>query len=259
MKKIFLTAVVAVMALLSCKKDNDGKDDNSIIYGDKVTVGNGSVRSFLSNADDPAKMELGLEMEEAAFENLPHLGEEFLINLPAKALQITPYKHISMNWAHVGHGPQGVYDKSHFDIHFFMVGRDEQNAISASSPDLQKLPDSTFLPEFYFPEPGGIDLMGKHWADVTSPELNPVNPSPFTSTMVYGTYNAKVVFLEPMVTKDFLQSKPDTIMNIRQPHSLAVSSNYPEKYKIHSDAASGKVFVTLTSFKFREKHLPGHP
>ena len=235
MKQIILTAAVAAIALFSCKKNNHDNGNNAVVYGKKVTVRNGPV-----------------------LEGLPAHETEFFIELPEKTQQVTPYKHVSMDWTPAGHAPQPIYDKPHFDIHFFMVSRDEQNAISASSPDLQKLPDSTFLPEFYFPEPGGLDKMGKHWADATSPELSLVNPAPFTSTMIYGTYNAKVVFLEPMITRAFLQSQPDTIMNIRQPHSFAVSSNYPQKYKIRVDASSGKIFITLNDFKFREKHQPGH-
>jgi hypothetical protein len=37
--------------------------------------------------------------------------------------------------------PYGVYTKPHFDIHFFMINSDEQNAISIMSPYLQKIPD----------------------------------------------------------------------------------------------------------------------
>jgi hypothetical protein len=91
--------------------------------------------------------------------------------------------------------------------------------------------------------------MGKHWADITSSELNPVKPLPFTATMIYGTDNGKVVFLEPMVTREFFLSNPDTKMNIRQPDSFAIKSRYPTMYKIQFNNASRKINIILTGFK----------
>lgn len=250
-QRMMMAAVAATIFISSCKKDKDHEIDPDIRYGNTITVGNGNARSFLTNPNDHGKLELGFTLNAAALEGLPQHELNFLIDLPQEALQLTPYKHISMDWTPHGHGPNGVYDKPHFDIHFYTINRAEQNAITVASPDMQKLPDSSFLPRFYVPEPTGLDKMGKHWVDITSPELNPVTPAPFTSTMIYGTYNAKVVFLEPMVTRDFFLSKPDTTINIRQPDSFAVHSHYPAKYKIKFDKVTNKIVVSLTDFEHR--------
>ena len=48
--------------------------------------------------------------------------------------------------------------------------------------------------------------MGAHWLDITSPELNQENPKSFTQTFIYGSYDGKVIFMEPMITKAFMDS-----------------------------------------------------
>ncbi|MBC8035176.1 MAG: DUF5602 domain-containing protein [Chitinophagaceae bacterium] len=253
MKKHLLMAVVTATVLMaSCNKDDDNENGEDIVFGTETVVGQGKAVSFLKNANDHGKMELGFTFDMAALQGLPDHGEiNFLLNLPKEALDLTPYKHISFDWAPHGHDPSGVYDKPHFDIHFYTISRDEQNAITVANPDMQKLPDASFLPKQYVPEPGGIDKMGKHWLDITSPELNPVNPAPFTSTLIYGTYNSKVIFLEPMVTREFFLTKPDTIINVQQPDSFAVRSHYPMRYKMKFDQASNKITVALIDFEHR--------
>lgn len=248
---ILTAAVVATLLMSSCRKDTEIIPDDNNFFGNSIPVGNGNARSFLTNANDHEQMELGFTLDAASLEGLSQHESNYLIDLPEEARRLTPYKHISLDWTPHGHEPNGVYDKPHFDIHFFMISRDEQNAITASNPDLQKLPDSSLMPPFYVPEPGGIDKMGKHWVDVTSPELNPAKPAPFTNTLIYGTYNAKVIFIEPMVTRDFFLSKPDTVMSIRQPNSFAIKSHYPTKYKIKFDKAVNKITVSLLDFEHR--------
>lgn len=250
-RSILLSAAVAVFLFTSCKKDKDDEAAGNFIYGKNTPMGNGSARSFLANVNNHEMMELGVALDLSAINGLPHTETSFLLELPEEAAKLTPYKHISLEWTPHGHEPNGVYDQPHFDVHFYMISRDEQNAISASDPGMQKLPDSNFLPRLYVPEPGGVDKMGKHWADITSPELDPVNPKPFTCTMIYGSYNSKVVFLEPMITRDFLLSNPDTIITIKQPQKFAVSSLYPEKYKIRHDKALNKLIISLADFRQR--------
>jgi hypothetical protein len=239
---------VLALCMASCKKDKADQQDRNIAYGNTITIGSGQARSYLANKNNSNQMELGIEMDAGCLQGLPAAESNFLIDLPSDALALTPYRHISMDWTPHGHGPASVYDKPHFDIHFFMIGRDAQNAIDVNDPAMQRVPDSTFMPSFYIPEPLGISKMGKHWVDATSPELNPVNPAPFTTTMVYGTYDAKVVFLEPMITRAYLLSQPDTAINIRQPQSFAVSGHYPNRYKIRFDKSANKIYVALIDF-----------
>ena len=72
--------------------------------------------------------------------------------------------------------------------------------------------------------------MGAHWMDVTSPEFH---GQPFTHTFVYGSYDGKVTFLEPMVSITTLQSGATIHKAIRQPqHFDPVNTYYPTQYSI---------------------------
>ena len=129
-------------------------------------------------------------------------------------------------------------------MHFYMIDEPEKNSIDTTKPELNILPDSFLLPTFYVPEPGGISKMGKHWVDITS-------PAPFTSTFIYGSYNGKVIFHEPMITRAFLLSKPDTVMNIRQPVGFARPGHYPTNYQIQFDNEKKQWRIILRDFEHR--------
>lgn len=243
-------AMAATVFLVSCDKENELSSD-PVVYANKTAVGNGNARAFITNVNNHDNMELGFTLDVNALEGLPHHETSFLLDIPEEAKTLTPYKHISLDWAPHGHDPSGVYDKPHFDVHFYMISREEQNAICDTSAGMQKLPGAGFLPPTYVPEPGGISKMGKHWVDVTSPELDLQNPSPFTQTLIYGTYDAQVIFLEPMITRDFLLSKPDVSIDVKQPEKFAVEGHYPLKYNIRHDEAKNQLIISLSGFIHR--------
>ena len=51
---------------------------------------------------------------------------------------------------------------------------------------------------------GLVPTMGAHWIDVTAPELN---GQPFTETFIFGSFDGKMTFYEPMITKAFIEEK----------------------------------------------------
>jgi len=56
--------------------------------------------------------------------------------------------------------------------------------------------------------------------------------------MVYGFYDGKMVFIEPMTTKAYLESKPDETKAISTPTRYAVAGRYPASYRVAFDAAT---------------------
>jgi hypothetical protein len=68
------------------------------------------------------------------------------------------------------------------------------------------VPAPELVPAGYTKLPGAVPLMGAHWVDPTSPELN---GELFTTTFLYGSWDGKPTFAEPMVTKAFMETKPD--------------------------------------------------
>lgn len=244
-------AVIAVTGvLMSCNDNDDDPIPAGTFYGNTVNIGNGTGRTFVNHTDDHDKMQLGITFSAAALEGLPHHEGEFVLDFPEQAKSITPFDHILMGWMGDGH-PDPIYNKAHFDIHFYMISQAERETISPDKPEMALVPDSVFIPANYFsPDNLGVPKMGRHWADLTSPELQPQGP-PFTTTLILGTYNGKVIFWEPMITRDFLLSKPDTVMAIPQPKAFQKKSHYPTKYEIHFDEEKQQYSILLSGFEHR--------
>jgi hypothetical protein len=270
-RSLLLTAAVAA-TLFSCTKDTDfesgqrseilsAKSEKSIqalkfntFYGPQVQMGNGKARSFITISHTGVPEEIGMELTSGALTGLPTEGEpHYNLPLHQKAQAATPYDHLAINWNPFGHPPPGIYTVPHFDFHFYMISMDEQmmipeyNATTAMMFDNPPAPG--YLPANYIPIPGGVPMMGKHWVDVTSPELNGV---PFTKTLIYGTFDGKVIFHEPMVTLAVIQSGETIEAPIPQAQYVAEHGTYyPTMYKIYMDAATGKHYVSFTDFVWR--------
>jgi hypothetical protein len=112
------------------------------------------------------------------------------------------------------------------------------------------LPDPAFLPEQYInPDVTGVPKMGRHWVDATGPEFKPGGK--FTTAFLMGTYNRKVVFWEPMITRGYLATKPDTVMAIPQPKSFQQQSHYPTRYEIRFNQQKQEYRILLSGFEHR--------
>jgi hypothetical protein len=235
-------------------------DDESLFntfYGPAIQIGDGHMRSWV-NIDHTGKPSaIGVEITGEALVNLPHDVESFsevsfILPLHQKAKDLTPYDHLEIDWNEHGHEPPGIYDLAHFDFHFYMMTLSEQMAIPPyeEAPALfDNLPPSEYLPSFYFRGPGGVPQMGVHWVDLLSPEFN---GQLFTSTVLYGTYDGRVTFLEPMITMDVIQSGTTVHKQIRQPQRFSPENKYyPTELAIWRDASTGRHYVSLNSMVLR--------
>ena len=207
-------------------------------YGPAVKVGNGIARTYVVR--DPKlniPVEMGVALSEGAMDGLPgkdphaahkaaasaheHVDNHvYLLSLPKAG--VAPYQFVELDWNPGGHEPPGIYDQPHFDFHFYTISPEERAAIVPSDPDFQKkadmLPAEAQRPEFYAmaappgaPAPG-VPLMGVHWVDVRSPELQgmmgkPELYKPFTTTFIYGSWAGRFTFVEPMITRAYIMSK----------------------------------------------------
>lgn len=234
----------------------------NVFKGPQVALGYGKVRSWISlNQKNGLPSEIGLEITPEAFKNLttsnsktlPPDHETIVVPLHLKAKQSTPFDHIGLNWNPNGHIPEGVFDVPHFDIHFYMISVEEQMAIPAWSPETDATfnlyPPMGYMPADYGTPPGPATAepqMGKHWL--------PNNLGaylPFSKIMIYGSYDGQLIFVEPMITLEFLLSNVDFSMNYSQPEHFAKAGNYPTKYNIFHDATTGNTYVTLSEFVAR--------
>lgn len=248
---------------------------NSIFYGETKRLGNGTVRTFVKFSKNGTPSDIGVAFTEAALSGLPKendhfgaekFGEEFPLKLtlrdgigfstfeyelsfPPEATA-TPFTHMALNWNPKGHGEQGIFTKPHFDFHFCTINPKERHSITV---------DDDFLKRAYRQIPIELEAegykalplaaeprMGAHWIDITGPEFK---GQPWTKSFLFGSFDGKIVFLEPMITKDFLETKTNTTDFIKQPKLYPKSSYYPTTYSI--EHADGKYEVSLNGLTFR--------
>ncbi|MHB1459030.1 MAG: DUF5602 domain-containing protein [Armatimonadota bacterium] len=214
--------------------------------GPKIKIGMGYAYSWVMYDASAKPASMGISLNEAALSALPGDGEhvEYVLRLPKQAPK--PYTHAVINWNPKGHIPVEVYGLPHFDFHFYMISPSVRKSITAKGKDLIKVgkaPPAKYLPKDYFFAPGSEEpRMGSHWVDKYTPELN---GDKFTMTFIYGFYDGKMNFLEPMVSMEYLKSKPDATERVKQPESFLKSGYYPTTYSVAYNAKTNEYSISL--------------
>ncbi len=256
----------SALALLSCNKESPQEavaletinagissarvaEKSNTFYGPQTQIANGKARSFIIMSHDDVPSELGIEITSDAFSGLPANGHDaFQLPLHQKALAATAFDHIVMNWNPHGHPPQVLFGVPHFDFHFFTITKAAQTSIPVYTPGSlhDVLPANQYWPVGHIPLPGGEPEMGKHWADI----LRPVAPGSFTHTMIYGSYNGAMIFVEPMITLAYLQSLTQKVSVPYNQPGVYMESNtwYPTVYNMYTNENKTKYYVTLSNF-----------
>lgn len=105
------------------------------------------------------------------------------------------------------------------------------------------------MPEGYI-LPGGTEVarMSAHAIDPTSPELNKRS---FVKTFIYGFYDGKMIFIEPMMTKDFLETRPNVTDRIRLPKSYSMHAYYPTAYSVKHNAIRQEYEISLGGLMYK--------
>lgn len=91
--------------------------------------------------------------------------------------------------------------------------------------------------------------MGWHWVDPRSPEYN---GQPFTSTFIYGYYNGKMNFIEPMITREFIQATASFESPISMPETYNKTGFYPQNYKLEYNEELGLHVLSLKDLTKKE-------
>jgi hypothetical protein len=247
MKKFLWLLAVSVVSFVSCKKD---RHKVTIFKGTESSVFHGKAQGVYEIDPHGLPYRLSLSLDDNLLNSAPlggtHTDEvDFIINLPKEAKEQTLFQHIMLNWNPAGHEPPGIYDIPHFDIHFYTVPDHEVHGYTDMTK-MENFPAASYLPSTYFPGPA-IPKMGKHWIDTNTPELN---GQVFTETMIYGTYDSRLIFVEPMITLNFLKTKNYYEREIAQPSKYQRSGYYPTKMSVRK--YNKKTEVSLTHFVYRQ-------
>lgn len=110
-----------------------------------------------------------------------------------------------------------------------------------------------------------VPLMGLHWFDVRSPELQgivgaPEKAKPFTKTFIYGSFDGRFVFAEPMITRATIlamrdPSMPGTRSELTEfpvPARVQVPGYHPSAYRVEWNEEAQEYRVALTQFVKRQ-------
>lgn len=245
MKTLHLVIIAVLLGLSSCEKD-DNTSIQQTLKGPEVAMGNGKANSFiqLDYAGNPASV--GLTVSEEAINSLPVEETSFILPLPSP--NETVVNHISFDWEPHGHEPAGLYDVPHFDVHFYEISQAERSVIDPADPKMEILPAAEFIPADYASTPGGVPQMGKHWEDTLAPQFH---GQPFTQTFVYGSYDGKFHFYEPMIALSYLQGKPNKTFVVKQSAKVSKPGYHPTEYSIKFDAATRLYTISLNKLQFR--------
>ena len=255
MKNTILRSAAALVlaAPLSACSDGTTTAPNKLFRSPSVAVGAGMARTEMEFDRSDQLLSFRLVFNESALTNLPTTlpGTEFIIPMPSDA-PASVFNHVAINWQPQGHPPPMVYMRPHFDVHFYLVPISARDAMTPADPAFGakalKAPPAEQAPPRYVGDPNAIPRMGTHWTNRDSHEFH---GQLFTNTMVYGFYDGKMVFIEPMMTKAYLESKPDETKAIATPSRYAVAGRYPASYRVAFDAATMEYRVELKEFVAR--------
>jgi hypothetical protein len=212
------------------------------IVGEAKPLGAGSVRSWVRVPGQGAPAAIGVTFSSGALSQLPAGALETVLRLPT-ASAIEPFDHIGINWMPHGHPPPGIYNRPHFDVHFYLVTPQERDLIT-SSEKMYVMPAPEHLPEDYeLIANSGDARMGSHWWDSQAPEAHGES---FDATFIFGFYDGSMIFLEPMVSVDFLNSRPTHVATVKQPAEWEKPGSYPTQCRVEYDASLDEYSVALT-------------
>ena len=231
-------------------------------WGEAVEVGDGEMKSFATVMPQGDPVYLGGWMDADVFEALPGAGGPVPYHLHLPDETGTNFEYVGFDWNPAGHPPGGVYDVPHFDVHFYLMEEDDVEEIPGGVATYD-LPDDQFPANNVFASSVGapreiVPAMGEHLVDTSAPEFNGED---FTHTLIWGAYDpdlldddggdgvGELVFVEPMVTKEFLETEPDVTTDINVPAAFPEAGQYPTSYTVQYLRGPDAYVVYLGDFE----------
>jgi hypothetical protein len=237
-----------------------------VVYGSAKSLGNGTARVFVTLDEHKKPATIGVAITESAMSGLPTTpippspsAASLTLDLPKEA-NGSGYDHVMLDWNPNGHEPDHVYTHPHFDFHFYTISQKEQMDIVPTAPDFEKrasrVPDAKFAPPGYVAAnalmnasapAATVPTMGLHWIDGAAHELH---GRTFTTTFLWGSYDGKFIFIEPMITKAYIESAKsapsnELVMPLTAPGKYQHAGYYPSSYAVRYDAAAKEYRISL--------------
>ncbi len=247
----FFFIIGSAVVLSSCEKvfnfpfkDNPDTKSNTF-YGPQEQVGEGTARTFATLSHTGIPQEVGVIFTDEALSGLPEENTLYTLHFHQKAIDATPFEDVLLGLSAHGHPlPPSGQIAAHFDVRFFMMTEQERSAIPAPpAPGFDITPPPGYLPANYVLN-AALAEIGRHWSYST------VAGTIVDHTMVLGTWNGELTFINPIVTLTTLASGKSYSIAYPQPQFFAKHGYYPRKYNIYEDD-KGKHYITLSNFVWR--------
>ncbi|WP_084615028.1 hypothetical protein [Nakamurella lactea] len=176
----------------------------------------------------------------------------------------TQFTYLLINWNPMGHPPMHVYDSPHFDIHFYLNANSERlkirtgpcgELVNCDDFELGKvLPPAKYNPPKYEFTGAVAPGMGNHLINTDAPEFH---GQPFTHSWIQGTWNGKVTFYEPMVTKAWFAglidgTRPSRCFPIPPAQAVQAGGWYPTRYCLRHRDNRHEITASLEDFDYRQ-------
>lgn len=243
-RKSFFVSALGLLALSGCGSSNSVFPLE--FPGTSKAVGAGKAMTFVSLAADNKPSAIAVRLTDGALNGLVSTGThgvEYELDIPAVGPDSgLPFDHVVLDWNPGGHEPPGIYDTPHFDVHFYTISDAELATVTPGSVTAAAAPPASMVPAGYFPPPGNlvdslVPGMGVHYTSPSTSEE--FQGKPFRRTLIYGFANAKLAFVEPMITRAFLQSKTNDSGTFTVPAVVAKPGYYPSRWSIrHNEDSS---------------------
>ncbi|MEJ7739470.1 MAG: DUF5602 domain-containing protein [Chitinophagaceae bacterium] len=250
----FYFIIGSAIVLSSCQKDqilDDVKglfksDKDNTYKGPQVQVGNGQANTFVTISHSGVPKKIGVVFTEGALSGLPTANTIYPLEFHHKALEATLFEHVALGWSATGHGlPPSGQIGPHMDVRFFMMTQEERLAIPAPpAPEFDVAPPTGYLPANYSLN-AAVSQIGRHWGENIF-EAGMTVPH----TMILGTWNGQLTFINPIVTLTTLASGARYSVAYPQQQYFAKNGYYPTKYNIYEDD-KGSHYVSLSHFVWR--------
>lgn len=207
--------------------------------GAPVHVGHGNAHVVVQTGPTGQPVSVAVVLTQNALKGLPTTlskknlegSWEYPLPMPSRGPK-TGYTEVMIDWNPQGHPPPHIYTVPHFDFHFYGIDKAAVAQISFKGPTdpATKVSDQRLVPDGYkVIAETAVNQMGVHAIDTTAPEFH---GKPFTATFIYGYYKGQLVFLEPMVTRAFLLTKPHFSRAVRVPAEYSRPGYYPTSYSV---------------------------
>lgn len=251
-----LLTLLLLATLAAC--DGSNPDRSGLVVGERAPFGGVEARAWVrtsNGATSGIPEAVGVTFGADALRDLlaAHTPSDdpmhgmFELPLDLPDVPGLPFDHVTLDWNPAGHEPAGLFDLPHVDVHFYLLTPSERDAISPADPEweakLAAQPPASSVPTGYAPTPGGVPRMGAHWIDTTDPTYAPGGL--FSEVLIYGFYDGRMGFVEPMLTEAFVSSRASVDEVLALPEAYPKPGHYPTRYAARYDAGRNEYTVAL--------------